>query len=136
MTGMKGRKKRFWSDEEKRSICEQTRVPGVSVAQVARRYALNSKLFFKWLRYPRFSAVSDDSAESVDPCSGFLPVEISGQEVDGTEGTVASTLSPASVTSVVARWIDITLSDGRRIVVEGPTGLLAVVDLIRALAPA
>ncbi|KKL17814.1 hypothetical protein LCGC14_2481790 [marine sediment metagenome] len=37
MAGKKGQKKRFWSDEEKVSIC----APGVSVAQVARRYAMN-----------------------------------------------------------------------------------------------
>ena len=40
----KGSKKRFWSDDEKRSICLQARVPGVSVAQVARRYAINANL--------------------------------------------------------------------------------------------
>ena len=34
MAGKKGQKKRFWSDEEKVSIC----APDVSVAQVARRY--------------------------------------------------------------------------------------------------
>ena len=34
--GKKGQRKRFWSDEEKRSICRQTRAPGVFVAQVAR----------------------------------------------------------------------------------------------------
>ena len=38
MAGKKGQKKRFWSDEEKRRICGQARAPGVSVAQVARRY--------------------------------------------------------------------------------------------------
>jgi len=42
MSGKKGQKKRFWSDDEKRSICAQTTVPGVSVAQVARRYAMNA----------------------------------------------------------------------------------------------
>ncbi len=36
------RKNRFWSDDEKRSICQQASVPGVSVAQVARRYAMNA----------------------------------------------------------------------------------------------
>ena len=46
MAGKKGQKKRFWSDEEKRSICNQTQVPGVSVAQVARRYSMNSNLIF------------------------------------------------------------------------------------------
>lgn len=50
MASKKRRTKRFWSDEEKRSICAQTRAPGVSVAQVARRYAMNANLIFTWLR--------------------------------------------------------------------------------------
>ncbi len=52
MAGKKGQKKRFWADEEKRSICEQALVPGVSVAQVARRYSMNANLVFKWLKRP------------------------------------------------------------------------------------
>jgi hypothetical protein len=48
MAGKKGQKKRFWADEEKRSICAQALAPGVSVAQVARRYAMNANLIFKW----------------------------------------------------------------------------------------
>ena len=60
MGGMKGQKKRRWSDDEKRSICEQTLTPGVSVAQVARRYSMNANLIFKWLKDPRFAyAVSE-----------------------------------------------------------------------------
>jgi len=47
---MARRTKRLWTDEEKRSICLQTTAPGVSVAQVARRYAMNANLIFKWLR--------------------------------------------------------------------------------------
>jgi len=55
-------KQRRWSDEEKRSICFQTTTAGDSVAQVARRYAMNANyyptvdcsqsmrgLIFKWL---------------------------------------------------------------------------------------
>ena len=37
------RTKRLWTDEEKRSICFQTTAPSVSVAQVARRYAVNPR---------------------------------------------------------------------------------------------
>ena len=55
MAGKKGQKKRFWSDEEKVSICAQTCAPGVSVAQVARRYAMNTNLIHKWLRDPKFA---------------------------------------------------------------------------------
>jgi transposase len=49
---MTRRTKRLWTDEEKRSICFQTTAPSVSVAQVARRYAMNANMIFKWLRDP------------------------------------------------------------------------------------
>lgn len=45
--GLARRTKRLWTDEEKRSICFQTAAPGVSVARVARRYAVNANLIFK-----------------------------------------------------------------------------------------
>jgi transposase len=70
------RAKRLWSEEEKRSICLQTAAPEVSVAQVARRYALNANLIFKWLRDARF-APGQAKASADMPC--FLPVEIVGQ---------------------------------------------------------
>ena len=65
--------KRLWSDEEKRSICFQTTVPEVSVAQVARRYALNANMIFKWLRDARYAPGPAPAAVDT-PC--FLPVEI------------------------------------------------------------
>lgn len=69
MAGKKGQKKRFWSDEEKRRICGQARAPGVSGAQVARRYAMDSNLLFTWLRDPRFA--SADHEISRDPGDGL-----------------------------------------------------------------
>ena len=79
MAGKKGRKKRFWSDEEKTSICAQTCAPGVSVAQVARRYAMNANLIHKWLRDPKFAPglenVEDQAVEV--PC--FLPGVVCGR---------------------------------------------------------
>ena len=44
---------------------------GVSVAQVARRYAMNANLIFKWLNDPRYAP--DDV---VGDTQTFLPVEI------------------------------------------------------------
>ena len=61
MAGKTGQKKRFWSGDEKRSICEQTTMAGVSVAQVARRYGMNANLIYKWLRDPRFGPAADAS---------------------------------------------------------------------------
>ena len=49
--------------------------PGVSVAQVARRYAVNANLIFKWLRDPRY-APDPAAAPGLSEGSRFLPVEI------------------------------------------------------------
>ena len=76
MAGKKGQKKRFWSDEEKISICLQTCAPGVSVAQVARRYAMNTNLIHKWLRDPKFAPDLKVAEEQTAPEPCFLPVEI------------------------------------------------------------
>ncbi len=54
------RRRRIWEDDEKRRIVAQTRVPGVSVSQVARRYDVNANMVFKWLRDPRFKPPEDD----------------------------------------------------------------------------
>ena len=67
-------KRRRWPDDEKRSICLQTTAPGVSVAQVARRYAMNANLIFKWLRDERYAPAVDVVQEAGSP--EFLPVEI------------------------------------------------------------
>ena len=73
--GVARRTKRLWTDEEKRSICFQTAAPGVSVAQVARRYALNANLIFKWLRDPRYAPDPTSVAPPAEEAR-FLPVEI------------------------------------------------------------
>jgi transposase len=80
MAGKKGQKKRVWSDDEKRSICAQARVSGVSVAQVARRYAMNTNLIHKWLRDPRFASEGQAADLSVPDGATFLPVEVAGME--------------------------------------------------------
>ena len=129
MAGKKGQKKRFWSDQEKVSICVQTRAPGVSVAQVARRYAMNANLIHKWLRDPRVTPEDADiEAESTD----FLPVEIEGI---ASPPPLPKLPAPPSVSGTLlsAQRVDITLSDGRRILVEGTTALSAVLSLVEGL---
>ncbi|MDY6861155.1 MAG: transposase [Pseudomonadota bacterium] len=124
----KGGKKRFWSDDEKRSICLQTKAPGVSVARVARRYAMNANLIHNWLRAPRFAP---DEDEGEIEASGFFPVEIEG--VPSAPIQQIAAVSPA--VSLSAQRVDITLSDGRRILVEGTTALSAVLALVEGLMP-
>ena len=133
MAGKAGQKKRFWSDEEKRSICEQTCAAGVSVAQVARRYSMNANLIHKWLLDPRFTpgnAREDDIAVEE---TGFLPVEIEGV-ASSTSFTHLPLSPPDAVNPLSAHRVDITLSDGRRILVEGTPALSAVLSLVEGLA--
>lgn len=129
---MSGRKKRFWSDAEKREICEQATALDVSVAQVARRYAVNANLIHKWLKDPRF-APGSDLVEDVLDVNAFLPVEIDAVSSSAEAATIA--VSPATAnTTLLASRVDIMLSDGRRILIEGPTSLLAVVGLVQGLS--
>ena len=114
------RTKRLWTDEEKRSICFQTTAPGVSVAQVARRYAVNANLIFKWLRDPRYvpdPALVAPPAEEVR----FLPVEI-----------VAEEHAPAAA-PVAENRIEIELAGGHRMRISGSYDPEALVRLIRGL---
>jgi transposase len=128
----KGSKRRFWSDEEKRSICMQTRAPGVSVAQVARRYAMNANLIHTWLRDPQFALADEPDVTTATEGAVFLPVEVEGVTV-----VVDPTLAPqpaVPAAPLTAQRIDITLSDGRRILVEGTTALASVVAMVEGLS--
>ena len=129
MAGKKGQKKRFWSDEEKVSICAQTCAPGVSVAQVARRYAMNTNLIHKWLRDPRFApdlkAVEEQTAP--EPC--FLPVEIVDRPV--TEEP-APTLAANAASGHSA--IEIDIAGGHQLRIVGSYDPEALARLIRGLS--
>lgn len=133
MAGKKGQKKRFWADEEKRSICAQALEPGVSVAQVARRYSMNANLIFKWLKDPRFSPATVETPAVPEGGNVFLPVEISGSTVEHQNDDDAKRAAGSTSVPLLAHRVDITLSDGRRVVVEGPTALLSVVRLVQGL---
>ena len=136
MAGKKGQKKRVWSDDEKRTICEQTLTPGVSVAQVSRRYSMNANLIFKWLKDPRFASTASapSPAESIAYEGVFLPVEIDAPalKVPGASARMNCTAADPGP-AVMAQRVDIALSDGRRILVEGPTSLASVVGLVQGL---
>ncbi len=114
-------KKRRWPDEEKRSICFQTTAAGVSVAQVARRYAMNANLIFKWLKDERYAPDADAMPEESEPV--FLPVEVE----------VATSPVPALATAPAGR-IDIELSCGHRITAEGGFDVDVLARLLRGLA--
>ena len=113
-----GRKRKVWSDDEKRLICGQTRRPGVSVSQVARRYDVNANLVFKWLRDPRFA--SSDAAEGA---GRFLPIEIVSER--GGERPAAS---------CAENRIEIELAGGHRLRISGAYDPDALARLIRGVS--
>ncbi len=121
---MARRTKRLWTVEEKRSICLQTTVPGVSVAQVARRYALNANLIFKWLRDPRF-APDPDATATEGPL--FLPVEVIEHSVREDAPASGDAQGPGGT-------IEIDLAGGHRMRINGRYDPEALARLIRGLS--
>jgi transposase len=119
----KKRVRRPWSAEEKRSICLQTLAPGVSVAQVARRYVMNANLILKWLKDPRFQPDEQETEESA-----FLPVEIS------TANTLLLHSAPDNfLPSQPVGSIKIELASGHHLTVEGSFDGDALARLLKGL---
>jgi transposase len=120
---MARRTMRLWTDEEKRSICLQTTAPGVSVARVAQRYAINANLIFKWLRDTR-----DAPAAPAEPDAAcFLPVEIVDRPMPDDDRAAAGPV-PAAAT------IEIDTADGHRLRINGAYDPEALARLIRGLS--
>ena len=125
--GMARRTKRLWTDEEKRSICFQTAAAGVSVAQVARRYAMNANMIFKWLRDPRY-APDPETVEGLaagEPC--FLPVEI-------VDRPLKDDTSPTPDPMPAQSAIEIDIAGGHRLRIIGGYDPEALARLIRGLS--
>ncbi|WP_162843580.1 IS66-like element accessory protein TnpA [Pseudophaeobacter leonis] len=127
MAGKKGPKKRFWADEEKISICGQTCASGVSVAQVARRYAMNAYLIHKWLRDPQFAPDLEIVEEQVVETLCFLPVEI-------VDRPGANDTAPALAASSAHSAIEIDIAGGHRLKIIGSYDPEALARLIRGLS--
>ena len=133
---MARRHKRLWTDEEKRSICHQTTAPGVSVAQVARRYAVNANLIFKWLRDPRFAADVEAVAAvgaDADPPTRFLPVELVAESRGGPGVGGTGSLEAADVPDA-ASIIEVELAGGHRLRITGRYDPEALARLLRGLS--
>jgi transposase len=112
------RRRRNWSDDEKRMICAQTRFPGISVSQVARRYDVNANQVFNWLKDTRLAA-----SDEVDDTACFLPVEIVGHVEHEDERAV-----------VGEGKMEVALAGGLRLRISGSYDPEALARLIRSLS--
>lgn len=112
----KRRRRRNWSDDEKRMICAQARMPGVSVSQVARRYDVNANQVFNWMKDERYEVSPDDVAA---PC--FLPVAVVPPDA-------------ASMAADAPQSLDIEIAGGVRLKICGEYDPEALATLLRKLS--
>jgi transposase len=133
----RARKRRIWTDDEKRMICRQSRLPGVSVSQVARRYDVNANLVFTWLRDARFEPEGTEpsieaSAVEVDQTAGsvttaFLPVELVEEADTSSSPDASAAPHPTGV-------MEIVLAGGHHLRIEGAYDPDALARFLRALS--
>ena len=62
------RRRRSYTPDFRLQVIAETRRPGASVAEVARRHDLNTNVVFHWLRDPRYNGK--------DGAPKFLPIEV------------------------------------------------------------
>ena len=153
--GRKASGRRFWSAEEKRLICRQARLPGVSVSQVARRYDVNSNLVFTWLRDERFCPAdgsaasadgdglagnaSSDGGMTIDGDAGFLPIEIVADASARTTPVIRDERPIGSREERAERGagssvVEIELAGAHRVRASGAYDPDALARLVRALS--
>ena len=103
-------------------ICSQTRVAGVSVSQVARRYDVNANQVFNWLKDPKFAAADNMIEENC-----FLPVEI-------IDHVPLSEPEPEPERCRELGHLEFELAGGHRLRISGTYDPDALTRLIRGLS--
>lgn len=116
--GRKTAPRRHRTAEEKVRIVQETLVPGVSVAQIARRHGVNANLLFSWRRQHEQGVLAERTRSP--RATKMLPVHV-------------TTPSPASA-AAVASTIEIELPCGARVRVIGEVASERLGAVLSALA--
>jgi transposase len=104
----------FRTVEEKIQIVTESRLPGASVAEVARRHGVNANQVFTW-RLQQEQGVLGRRKRGRPAAVRLLPVQVSRDARESpTEATAALPMAPVS-----EGRIEITLADGIRIAISG-----------------
>jgi transposase len=113
----KSRRRRRWSELDKRRIVEETLEPGASVSVVARRHDLNANMLFTWRRQSKEAAMRMIAAPMA-----FVPAQIAA------DPTVApSACGPTG-------RMEIILPGGERLIVEADVDAAALARVIKVLS--
>jgi transposase len=113
------RRRRTWSADQKQQIISESFAPGASVAEVARRYGLNSNLLFTWRRREQAASGASDIGEPVN----IVPVK------------VVTDAAPAALPAALGSTgrMEIVLVGGERIIVGPDVDATALARIIKAL---
>ena len=109
------RRRRTWSADQKQRIIAESFAAGASVAEVARRYGLNSNMLFTWRQRER---VVNDVAKTVN----IVPVRV-----------VEATPTATATASASMSRMEIVLVGGERILVGADVDATALARIVKAL---
>jgi len=116
------RRRRRFSDDEKRHFLQLASQPGSSLSDVAQRYGLALSLLFRWRK----------EFEGPAPFAGFAPVTVTEDDVD------LNGLDAAPPVQEPTGGMEIALQDGKRVRVEAgadPEAVRRLVTLLEGASP-
>ncbi len=133
-------KRHYRNADERRRIVEETLVPGISVASVARAHGINDNQLYAWRKMYQAGLLGSTSSASVCEASPrpvrLLPVTVAGDVEPERPAPVAVSTPDCAVHEVeaVAGSIELTLAKAR-VLIRGrvDVGVLRVVlECLRA----
>jgi transposase len=128
--GQVGRRRRNWSEAEKRRIVAESHEPGVSVSVVARRHDVNANQVFTWRRRQR-------EQDPGIPPSGFVPIVVAppacgASAADEKPAAQRSEDTAACLPPATGR-LEIVLAGGRRVIVDRAVDAAALARVVAVL---
>jgi transposase len=119
--------RQFRTIEEKARIVAETRAPGVSVAEVARRHEVNANQVFAWRRLADQGLLRPSTNEGAVK---LLPVKVSQER----RRQIRESRPRSALTRTGAEGrIEITLADGVRVAICGPVTSERIAQVLAAL---
>ena len=114
-----------YTDEFKRQLVAESRAGGVTVPMVSKRHGVPTSRIYSWRGDGRFAANGAQAA-------GFTPVEVSA-DVSGEAVAQPEHDMPSRIDATLTPSIEITLENGRKLVVSDGVDAGFVLELARGL---
>jgi transposase len=120
-------KRQYRTVAERRRVVEETLVPGVSVATVARAHGVNANQVFGWRKLYQSGLLGPLATNADASAVRLLPVTVSS-ELEPAEPPIPFTPIKKEVDDVQPRSIELTLSKARiRITGQVDTAVLRII---------